>query len=109
MTLTEAAILLGASPRQSRRIASGHWLGAPPAALVLTFALAATNLAPALVLTPTAESRPLVPGTLNLADEPGDGIRRAAALAGLAVAVNLAAFTLAGASRSVRLGEWFRS
>jgi iron(III) transport system permease protein len=107
-TLSDAAVVLGASPRQSRRVASGQWLGAPPAALLLTFALAATNLAPALVLAPTAESRPLVPGTLILADEPGDAFGHAAALAGLAVAVNLAAFTLAGASRSIRLGEWFR-
>jgi ABC-type Fe3+ transport system permease subunit len=107
-TLADAAVLLGASPRQSRRVASGHWLGAPSAALVLTFALAATNLAPALVLAPTAESRPLVPGILILADQPGAAFGHAAALAVIAVAVNLAAIALASTRRSIHLGEWFR-
>jgi iron(III) transport system permease protein len=106
--LVDAASTLGATPRQARRTATGLWLGAAPAALVLTFALAATNLAPALVLAPTVESRPIAPGILILADEPGLALHRAADLACVAVAVNLAALALAATSRSVRLGDWFR-
>ncbi|MEA2633050.1 MAG: hypothetical protein QOE66_3269 [Chloroflexota bacterium] len=106
--LVDAASTLGATPRQARRTATGLWLGAAPAALVLTFALAATNLAPALVLAPTVESRPIAPGILILADEPGLALDRAADLACVAVAVNLAALALAATSRSVRLGDWFR-
>jgi ABC-type Fe3+ transport system permease subunit len=92
--LIDAAITLGAAPRAARRMATG-WLAGSGGALALTFALAATNLAPALVLAPTAESRPLVPGILILADEPGDGLARASALASLAAVVNLAALALA--------------
>jgi iron(III) transport system permease protein len=106
--LVDAASTLGASPRQARRTATGLWLGAAPAALALTFALAATNLAPALVLAPTLESRPVAPGILILADEPHIALERAANLACVTVAVNLAALALAATSRSIRLGDWFR-
>jgi ABC-type Fe3+ transport system permease subunit len=106
--LVDAASTLGATPRQARRTATGHWLGAAPAALVLTFALAATNLAPALILAPTIESRPIAPGILIEADEPGAALPRAAALACAAVALNLTGLALAATSRSVRLGDWFR-
>ena len=105
--LIDAALLQGATSRQARRTATGLWLGAPPATLCLTFALAATNLAPALVLAPTIESRPLSPSVLILADEAGAGLDRAAALAAVAVTVNLAAWVLAATSRSVRLGDWY--
>jgi ABC-type Fe3+ transport system permease subunit len=106
-TLVDAALLLGGAPRQARRTATGLWLGAAPGALFLTFALAATNLAPALVLAPTLECRPLAPAILILADEPGAAINRAAALAAVAIAINLAALTLAATRRTVRLGDWF--
>jgi ABC-type Fe3+ transport system permease subunit len=104
--LTDAAITLGASPREARRMASG-WLSGSRGALVLTFALAATNLAPAILLAPTAESRPLAPGILILADEPGDGLSRASALASLAAVVNLAALALVARRRMETLGERF--
>jgi hypothetical protein len=61
-----------------------------------------------MVLAPTIESRPLAPGVLILADEPGDALPRAAALACVAVALDFAALALAATSRSVRLGDWFR-
>jgi iron(III) transport system permease protein len=106
-TLIDAAVLHGARPRQARRIATGFWLGAAPSVLFLTFALAATNLAPALVLAPTIESRPVVPAILILADEPGGALARASALAAVALTVNLAAFAVAAMRRAVRLGDWF--
>jgi len=106
-TLIDAALLLGARPRQARRTATGLWLGAAPSALFLTFALAATNLAPALVLAPTIESRPVAPAILILADEPGVALARAAALAAVALTVNLTALAFAATRRSVHLGDWF--
>ena len=96
--LSDAAIGLGASPRAARRSSPG-WLAGTGGPLLLTFALAATNLAPALLLAPTAESRPIAPGLLALADEPADGLARAATLASLAVAVNVSAFALASRTR----------
>ena len=48
---------------------------------LLTAALAVTSLAPALLVTPTLETRTVAPRVLILADEPGDGLARAAALA----------------------------
>jgi hypothetical protein len=105
--LIDAAIGLGATPRQARRTATGLWLGAAPAALGMTFALAATNLAPALVLAPTFEGRTVSPMILILADAPGAALDQAAALAALAVLINVTALALAARNRSIALGEWF--
>ncbi|MBV8606620.1 MAG: ABC transporter permease subunit [Singulisphaera sp.] len=102
----EAALLLGATAGEARRVASAGWLGATPGALALTLALAATDLAPALVLCPSIESRTMTPGALILADEPGDGRPRAAALASVAIALNVLALALAGSDRHVPLASW---
>ncbi len=98
--LVDAAVSLGATRRQARRTLSGHWLGVPPTAAIVTLALASTNVAPALLLAPTAETRPLGPAVLSLANEPGGGRNRAAALASMAVVVNLATLALAARGRS---------
>jgi iron(III) transport system permease protein len=103
----DAALLLGATPRRARRTATGPWLGAAPAALGLTFALAATNLAPALLLAPTIEGRTLAPSILMLADAPGTALDQAATLAALAAGLNLTALALAARNPSVHLGDWF--
>ena len=87
----DAAVTLGASPRRARRTLAGGRLGASPSAVFLTFALAATNVAPALLFAPTADTRPLGPAVLSLADEPDSGFPRASALALLGLALNLAA------------------
>ena len=106
-TLIDAALLLGARPRQARRTATGLWLGAAPSALFLTFALAATNLAPRWCWPPRSRAGPLAPAILILADEPGAALARAAALAAVALTVNLAALALAATRRSVHLGDWY--
>jgi ABC-type Fe3+ transport system permease subunit len=107
--MIEAAIVLGATPSRARRLASGGPLGASRGALALSAALAATSLAPSLVLATTSESRPVAPGVLILADEPGEGRRRAAALASCALAANVAAFAMAARSRPGPIGDWLRA
>ena len=57
--------------------------------LFLWSALAATSLGPAIVLSPTTDSRPVGPGVVILADQPGDARAQAAALALAAIALNL--------------------
>jgi hypothetical protein len=104
----DAALALGATVGHARRTFQGSRLGVPLSALWLSVALAATNLAPALVLAPTFESRPLAPALLILADEPGAGLGRASALAVAALTLNLTALGLAARSRPGRLGDWFR-
>jgi iron(III) transport system permease protein len=77
----DAALAWGSAiggPGEWRR---GGTLGVLAGALWLTVALAVTSLAPALLLTPTLETRTVAPGVLILADEPGGGLARAAALA----------------------------
>lgn len=106
--LAETAQLLGASRRHLRRVAVGQWLGSSAgAAFVLTVALAATSLAPAMVLAPTAEGWPIGPAILIFADDPEGGLRRAADLTAVAIASNLLAFAFASRRRAGPLGEWF--
>ncbi|MFO0951744.1 MAG: hypothetical protein U0835_11465 [Isosphaeraceae bacterium] len=93
----EAAELLGLSQRTARRLARGG-LPLPSPASVLTGVLAATSLAPALVLAPTAETRPVGPALVDLADRPGDAPARASALALGVVLLNAAGH--AAASRA---------
>ncbi len=74
----------------------------PLATMVLWGTLAATAIAPALVLAPTVESRPIGPGVLMLIDQPEDSRAQAAALALAAIALNLLAlgWASAGAGRA---------
>jgi len=102
----DAAVGLGANRRQARRTLSGRWLGAAPSAALLTLTLAATNVTPALILSPTATTRPVGPAVLTLAGEPGDGVRRAAALAALAIAANLAALAVAARGLAGQTRPW---
>lgn len=107
--LAEAARTLGASPRQARRSLFRLRLGgAPASAWLVSATLAACSLAPALLLAPTAEARPIAPVVLALADQPGTGLLRSADLATVAVALNLAAFVLAARRRAGPVGAWFR-
>ncbi len=103
----EAAILLGASPGQARRIAGGGWLRVPIPALILSGALAASSLGPPLLLAPTLTTRPIASAALILSDQPDDGAAQSAALAFVGLGLNLAALGLAARRRSIRLGSWF--
>jgi ABC-type sulfate transport system permease component len=93
--LADAAISLGASLVDARRLARAGWMGASAGSLALTFALTMTNLAPALVLEPTIESRTTLPGLLILSEQPGDGRHRASVLASWAIVLNLTALAIA--------------
>jgi ABC-type Fe3+ transport system permease subunit len=106
--LSDAAINLGATAQQAHRAGLAGWFGIPPGVLILTLVVAATNLSPALILAPTVESRPIAPGILILADEPGEARATAAALAACVIAINLSALGLAALVRSESLGDWFR-
>jgi ABC-type Fe3+ transport system permease subunit len=85
----EAAQLAGASKSRAWIVATqwqwGRWFGR----FILVWCVAATNLAPALFLTPWADGRTITPGVLALADAPDGARPQAAALALCAIAINL--------------------
>lgn len=101
----EAALTFGASPRVAQRWNPEGWLGASPGALALTFSLAATSVTPALVLCPSAETRTVGPAVLLLADGTDESLRRASAMAALAVVLNLAALSLSASPENFRRGS----
>lgn len=96
---TGAALNLGASERQATRLQPHRRLGAPVSAILLAIALAATNVTPTLLFTPTSLNRTLGPAVLVLAEEPGDGRARAAALALLGITLNTLALAFHARSR----------
>ncbi|MFO0908537.1 MAG: Fe3+ ABC transporter permease [Isosphaeraceae bacterium] len=107
--LVDAAVVVGATPGQARRKLSGRWfLGVSPAAAVVSLALAMTHPTPALVLAPTAETRPLGPAILLLARSEDRGLVHASALASVAVAINLAALAAALPGRRGLVRSWLR-
>ena len=66
--LAEAALAMGASPRQSRRMARGP--GSDLRSLIFITALAASSISPALLLTPASDFRPLAPAMVDALDDP---------------------------------------
>ena len=93
----DQAILAGASPGRAYRMARRDRRSITARRLFLWSALAATSLGPAMVLSPTTDSRPAGPGVVFLADLPGPARAQAAALALAAIALNLLALTWAHA------------
>jgi hypothetical protein len=85
----DAALLAGSSLTRARAVAAlrpARWLGV----LMLTAALAAVNLVPALLFTPWMDVRNVAPGMVVLADGRGDARLQAAALAYCVIAGYLA-------------------
>jgi ABC-type Fe3+ transport system permease subunit len=101
-SLSDAAITLGASRRRAARLGGGR--GPGRGILVLTFALAATSVTPALVLEPTARTRTVGPGIVELSYDP----EKAAGLALGAAMLNLIGLASARRTRSGPAGDWFR-
>lgn len=97
--LADAAMNLGAGPARARGLARVGWFGATLGAVLMSATQAATNLAPAIVVGLTIESRTVLPGLVSLADEPGAGFQRAAVLGLGAVFANVAAFVVAACER----------
>ncbi len=107
--LEEAALVLGLPARRARRAGDGRWLGIVPGRpVVLALVLAATNLAPALVLTPYSERRTLAPAAFLLDLEAGGIDPRAAGPLAAILAANLLGFVIAARGRPGRVGDWFR-
>jgi hypothetical protein len=100
--LVDVAMSLGASRRRAIRLGGGR--GPGKGVLLLTFALAATSVAPAIVLAPSMRTRPVGPAIAIL----GEDRPRAAALALGSVALNLVALAAARRGRSGPPGDWLR-
>ncbi len=109
--LTDAALALGLSARRARRAGDPRWLGLVPGrAAVLAFALAATALSPALLLTPTPATRTIAAAAFGLVldSAPGTIDPRAAGPLLALCALRLVALAVAATGRSGPLGRWFR-
>jgi len=104
----DAARIYGAGARQARRLSAGRRVWWSPSSAVLAWALAASAVAPGLVLAPAADTRPAGPAALALADDPDDGRPRAAALALALIAANLAALALAARDPTAPPSRHFR-
>ena len=100
--LADAALVLGSSPGRAIRLAGGRRPG--KGAILLTATLAATSVAPAVLLSPTSRTRPVGPVAIRLAPEPG----RAAGLGLGASVLTLIALASTRRGRSGPLGEWYR-
>jgi ABC-type Fe3+ transport system permease subunit len=87
----DQAVLSGARRHRARALGLRGSASIPARSIVLWSVLAATGIAPAILLAPTMESRPVGPGIVILADGPGESRAQAAALALTTIVVNLAA------------------
>ena len=106
----DSSRLLGESDRRASRAGEGGRLGVVPVSSAwLAFAMASTNLAVALLLTPFSERRTLAPGVLGSLLESGAMDGRVAGPIAAILAVRLMAFALASRSRVGPIGEWFRA
>jgi ABC-type Fe3+ transport system permease subunit len=101
-SLSDAAQALGASHRRAVKLGGGR--GPGRGVIFLSFTLAASSIAPALVLAPTLRTRPLGPAVVTLADD----APRAATLALGAVALNLLGLAAVRRSNAGPIGDWFR-
>ncbi|APW60033.1 ABC transporter permease [Paludisphaera borealis] len=100
-----AAVLAGASWTRAHRLASAWSRPDSIRRFALTTCLAATNIAPALLLANRVENRTLGPGILLLREDPEFGLGAASALAVAVLAVNVAVVFLCSPARlAARIG-----
>jgi ABC-type Fe3+ transport system permease subunit len=108
-SLVDASKLMGVAENRAELAGQGFWLGfVPGRSVVLFLALASTNLAPALLMTPFSERRTIAPAILlsvvrEGSIEPGIACAIVVVLLGKGMA-----FALASRSRTRSLGEWYR-
>ncbi|MGC8644456.1 MAG: hypothetical protein ACP5XB_31720, partial [Isosphaeraceae bacterium] len=100
----DQALLAGAGRHRARSLGLRGSGNVSSRTILLWAVLAATGIAPAIVLAPTLESRPMGPGIVALADGPDDARSRAAALALLVIAANLAVFGWSRAKQTAGAG-----
>ena len=92
----DASRLMGEADRRAARAGEPGWPGVvSPADAFLAFALAATSVAPALLLTPFSERRTIAPAFLALVLRPGPVDPKALGLAVLILGLNLGALAWA--------------
>ena len=107
--LADAGRLMGLSRHRAHRAAQNRWLGIVSIRpVLLSFALASTALAPALLLAPGSERRTLAPAVLNRLLESGTPDPGLLGPVAALLLVNLAGFALASRGRAGPLGDWFR-
>jgi hypothetical protein len=87
--LIDQAIVSGSRPQVARRLAYRSRPAIPISRIVLCASVAATSISPAILLSHRAESLPLGPGILSLADQPGGSRAQAASLALAAIVLNV--------------------
>jgi ABC-type Fe3+ transport system permease subunit len=100
----EQALLAGAAGKRARRMALKEGSARTAGRIVLWATLAATSVAPAILLAPTIDRGPVGPAIIRLASVPGAS-QAAAALALLAMAANWTAVALASAVRGPVIGS----
>jgi hypothetical protein len=106
----DASRIIGDSDRRALRAGEGSRLGVVPVLpALMAMAMAATNLAPALLLTPFSERRTLAPGVLDCLLVAGPLDPRVAGPMAAILVVRLLAFALASRSRIGPIGNWFRN
>ncbi len=106
----DASRLMGESDGRASRLGEGGWPGVVPfSAAFLAVGMAATSLAPALLLTPFSERRTLAPAILGMFLEQGPVDPWAFGLISVLLGLNLLALALAGSMiRSRPAGSgWF--
>jgi iron(III) transport system permease protein len=104
--LVEAARLMGEPDHRANRGTSASFIPARTAVLVL--ALAATNLAPALLMSPFSERRTMAPAIVRSVHREGRIDPRVGSAVLVVLAGKLVAFALASRTRAGRLGDWYR-
>jgi ABC-type Fe3+ transport system permease subunit len=97
----DASRLMGEPDARASRAGGRGWLGVVPLApAFLAFAMAATSLSPARLLTPYSERRTLAPAILNMVLEPGTISPHAFGPIAVLLGLNLLAFALVWRGRN---------
>ena len=105
----DSARIMGESDRHASRAGEGIRLGVVPVLpALLAVSLAATDLAPALLLTPSSGRRTLAPAALEFLLEADPLGSRAFGPISIILGVRLLAFVIAWRSRVGTFGDWFR-
>ncbi len=101
----DQAVLAGTGGTRARRLALREGNARAARRIVLWATVAATSVAPAILLAPTIDRGPIGPGIIRLTSPPADPPAGAAGLALLALAANWIAVAVAAAGRGTTPGR----